>query len=88
MQPRLRRYAEWKRLWQSGKLPPWEPDPPGYLLHEARESAGLSQRDLGKRLKVVQQSIYQAERWVTNPTVAFMRRWAAACGETLVIHFK
>jgi transcriptional regulator with XRE-family HTH domain len=46
----------------------------------ARERAGLTQADLARRLVCSQQAIAQAERWESNPTVEFIRRWAAACG--------
>jgi transcriptional regulator with XRE-family HTH domain len=63
-----------------GKLPSWENDVPGYLLRLARERAGLTQRELAIRLGVTQQAVAQAEQWSANPTVAFLRRWVAACG--------
>jgi transcriptional regulator with XRE-family HTH domain len=45
----------------------------------ARESAGLTQRELALRLGVSQPAVTQAERWISNPTVAFLRLWAEAC---------
>jgi len=27
------------------------------------------------------------ERWSANPTVSFLRRWAAACGRSVEFHF-
>ena len=73
-----RSYAEWKTLRKWGKLPAWEPEPAGYLLRASRELAGSTQAELAGRLGVSQQSVAQAERWGTNPTVEFMREWAAA----------
>jgi len=73
-----RSYAEWKALRKWGKLPAWEPEPAGYLLRASRELAGLTQEELAGRLGVSQQSVAQAERWGSNPTVGFMREWAAA----------
>lgn len=67
--------------------PEWELDPPGYLLRLARERTGLTQTGLGERLGVSQQAVAQAERWDANPTVALMRRWAAACGARLEMEF-
>ncbi len=68
-------------------LPTWEPHPPGYLLRSAREEAGLEQRELARRLGRSQQAVAQAERWASNPTVGFVRRWAAALGIEVEIRF-
>jgi len=78
-----RAFAEWQTLRRWGKLPLREPAVPGYLLRDARERAGLTQKVLAQRLGVSQQAIAQAERWEANPTVGFLRRWAVACGATL-----
>ncbi len=78
-----RSYAEWKALRSWRKLPAWEPEPAGYLLRVSREMAGLTQLELAGRLRTSQQSVAQAERWGSNPTVAFMRDWAAASGSEL-----
>jgi DNA-binding XRE family transcriptional regulator len=78
-----RSYAEWKALRSWGKLPAWEPEPAGYLLRVSREMAGLTQLELARRLGASQQSVAQAERWGSNPTVGFMRDWAAASGSEL-----
>ena len=78
-----RSYPEWKALRSWGKLPPWEQEPAGYLLRTSRELAGLTQGELANRLGVSQQSVAQAERWGSNPTVGFMRAWAAASGSEL-----
>ena len=75
-----RSYLEWKTLARWGVLPPWEDDPVGYQLRAAREATGLTQRDLGEILGCTQQAIAQAERWESNPTVSFMRRWVRALG--------
>ena len=80
---RLRTFAEWKALRRWAKLPAWEVDPAGYLLRFAREEAGLSQSRLAARLGCSQQAVAQAERWNSNPTIAFMRRWVDACGRRL-----
>ena len=82
---RARLFLEWQALRRWGKLPPWETQVAGYLLRQGRESAGLTQRELGCRLGTSQQAVAQAERWHSNPTIDFMRRWAAACGATLRI---
>ncbi len=52
-----------------------------------RIAATLSQRDLAQRLGCRQQAISQAERWSSNPTVDFLKGWAAATGQPLVLHF-
>jgi DNA-binding XRE family transcriptional regulator len=80
---RPRAFAEWQALRRWGKLPVWEQVVPGYLLRDAREHAGLTQKVLAQRLGVSQQAIAQAERWEANPTVGFLRRWASACGANL-----
>ena len=82
---RPRSFAEWKALRAWGKLPPWELEPVGYLLRVAREAAELTQAELAARLNCSQQAIGQAERWESNPTVEFMRRWAKACGSEVRI---
>jgi len=73
-------YLEWKtlRLWE--RLPTSERDIPGYLLRMVREKAGLTQQQLAVELETTQQAVAQAERWTSNPSIYFMRQWAAACG--------
>jgi DNA-binding XRE family transcriptional regulator len=83
-----RSYAEWKALKSWGKLPAWEQEPAGYLLRASRELAGLTQTELASRLGVSQQSVAQAERWGSNPTVGFMRAWAAASGKVLLLSLR
>ena len=82
-----RSYFEWAALRRWGSLPPWEETPAGYLLRSAREDAGVSQRELGKRLGCSQQAIAQAERWGNNPTVRFLREWAQALERWLELSF-
>lgn len=84
---RPRAFAEWQALRRWGKLPAWERDVAGYVMRQAREDAGLAQRELAARLGVTQQAVAQAERWVANPSVDLLRRWAAATGATLVLSF-
>lgn len=81
-----RDYVEWKTLRGWGQLPDWEESPPGYLLREAREGAGLTQAELGARLGCSQQAVARAERWDSNPTVGHMRRWGEACGASFEMH--
>lgn len=78
---RSRSYEEWKALRRWGQLPDWESSPPGYLLRLAREEVNLTQARLARRLGCSQQAVAQAERWRSNPTLAFVRRWQQACGE-------
>ena len=80
---RPRSYSEWKALRRWGKLPPWEAESAGYLLRLAREEAGLTQSQLARRLACTQQAVAQAERWQSNPTVEFLRRWAMQCGREI-----
>jgi len=77
---RPRRYAEWKTLRAWKRLPEWEADSIGYRMRLTREKAGLTQSELASRLGCSQQAVAQAERWPSNPTVEFVRRWASACG--------
>lgn len=85
---RPRSFTEWKTLRRWGKLPPWELEPAGYLLRLAREDAGLTQQRLARRLGCSQQAIAQAERWNSNPTVDFLRRWSAECGQRLQVRIE
>ncbi len=75
---RPRGFEEWTALRRWGRLPSREADVVGFLLREARERQGLSQTELADRLGCTQQAISQAERWHSNPTIDFMRRWAEA----------
>jgi DNA-binding XRE family transcriptional regulator len=77
---RPRAYAEWQALRRWNRLPLWERDVIGYRMRSLREAVGLTQKALAGRLGVTQQAVAQAERWHSNPTVDFLRRWAAACG--------
>lgn len=47
--------------------------------------AARTQQELARELGCSQQAVAQAERLDSNPTVAFMRRWATACGCQLEI---
>ena len=76
---RPRSFLEWRTLREWGKLPERESSVTGYLLRVAREDAGLTQAELARSLGVTQQAVAQAERWESNPTIAFISRWAAAC---------
>ena len=82
-----RAYEEWKTLRRWGRVPPWETDPPGYLLREAREATGFTQGRLAARLGRTQQAIAQAERFISNPTMEFVREWARALGQNAVLEF-
>jgi transcriptional regulator with XRE-family HTH domain len=54
----------------------------------AREGSDLTQAELASLLNCSQQAIGQAERWESNPTVEFLRRWAKACGAELRIEIR
>jgi DNA-binding XRE family transcriptional regulator len=82
---RPRSFLEWRTLREWGKLPERESSVPGYLLRVAREEAGLTQTELARLLGVTQQAVAQAERWESNPTIAFVKRWATACNRRLEI---
>jgi DNA-binding XRE family transcriptional regulator len=84
---RPRDFIEWKTLRRWDKLPPAERSVPGYLLKLVRTEAGITQKDLGRKLGISQQAVAQAERWSSNPTVSFMRTWLEACGKRLEIDF-
>ncbi len=76
---RPRDYFEWKTLRQWDRLSSSERYVPGYMLRLAREKAGLTQKQLANELEITQQAVAQAERWTSNPTINFMKRWAVAC---------
>ena len=82
---RPRSFVEWRTLRDWNRLPHREASVPGYLLRVAREEAGLTQAELARSLGVTQQAVAQAERWQSNPTIAFVERWAAACNRRLEI---
>lgn len=82
---RPRSFVEWRTLREWGRLPEREAAVTGYLLRLARESAGLTQAELAERLGISQQAVAQAERWMSNPTVAFIERWSVACDCNLKI---
>ena len=75
-----RRYGEWKVLRQWKMIPSWEVNPPGYLLRETRESAGITQQLLASLLGCSQQAISRAERFDSNPPLEFVNAWRTALG--------
>jgi DNA-binding XRE family transcriptional regulator len=77
---RPRDYFEWKTLRQWDRLSVSERDVPGYMLRLAREKEGLTQKQLANELEITQQAVAQAERWTSNPSINFMKRWSVACG--------
>jgi DNA-binding XRE family transcriptional regulator len=85
---RPREYLEWRTLRRWERLPVSEKDVPGYLLRMAREEAGLTQQRLAGVLEITQQAVAQAERWISNPSVNFMKRWAKACGKSIKIELE
>lgn len=85
---RPRSYPKWRWLRETGRMPEWEVLPVGYLLREAREGAGLTQRELAERLGCSQQAVARAERWESNPTMALVDRWAAATGRRAMVELR
>ncbi len=53
------------------------------LLINAREDAGLTQRQLAADADVPQASVSRIERGLISPRAATVERWLAACGRTL-----
>ena len=84
---RPRDFVEWRTLKRWGKLPVQEKQVAGYLLREARLAAGLTQSALALMLGISQQAVAQAERWTSNPTLAFCRLWAEACDCSILLEF-
>ena len=78
-------YSHWKILVTWSTRATWESMSTGYLLREAREEAGLTQNELAKRLGCTQQAVAKAERWKSNPTVGFVRRWCRALDAELIL---
>ena len=54
-------------------------------LKSAREAAGISLRELEQRLKIPRGNLSRLENGRTNPTVATLKRYAAAIGKTLKV---
>ncbi|HYB53888.1 MAG TPA: helix-turn-helix transcriptional regulator [Thermoanaerobaculia bacterium] len=77
-----------RRIVRSPKRAVRDEDSAGDLLRRARIRGRLTQHELADRLGCSQQAIAQAERSGSNPTVGFMRRWAAACGARLVVRIR
>ncbi len=57
----------------------------GTWIEQLRARHGLSQAQLAYRAGTSQQAISRIERGVVSPSVAFLERLAAACGEELVL---
>ena len=53
------------------------------LLRQARERAGLTQRDVAKRVGTSQPAIAKLEQGTTNPTIDTLMRCLAATGFAL-----
>jgi transcriptional regulator with XRE-family HTH domain len=58
------------------------------LLRAARESAGVSLRELEERTGISRGNLSRLETGESNPTVATLRRYAAAIGKTVSITIK
>lgn len=57
------------------------------LLYEARNRAGLTQAELGRRVGVPQSSISRWERGEVEPSLETLRRLIRACGLELGFRF-
>lgn len=53
-----------------------------------RDAAGLSQHDMGEKLKVTQPAISQFESQSTEVSLSRLKQWAAATGRTLQLNFR
>ena len=56
-------------------------------LIDARASAGLSQKDVARRMKTSQPTIARLEGGRSNPSLGTLRRYARATGTRLKISF-
>ena len=57
-------------------------------LRTARESAGISLRELEERTGISRGNLSRLETGETNPTVTTLRRYAEATGKTITITVK
>jgi transcriptional regulator with XRE-family HTH domain len=57
----------------------------GKWTEQLRARHGLSQAQLAYRAGTSQQAISRVERGVVSPSIAFLERLAAVCGEELVL---
>ena len=55
------------------------------ILKAARETAGISLRDLEERTGISRGNLSRLENGSTNPTIATLRRYAGAIGKTVNI---
>ena len=60
----------------------------GDVIREAREAAGLSQRELADRMGMAQPNLVPLERGRKSPTVRTLEKMADALGCDLVISFQ
>lgn len=58
---------------------------PGEIVRNARATAGLTQRELARRIGTTQSTIAQLESPTANPRVATLARALSACGRELTI---
>lgn len=57
----------------------------GQLIRQARLTAGLTQAELGERLRIPRQQIVRWERDVVEPGLSTLRRLLRACGFDLSV---
>ena len=88
--------TESKGLHKSGNTRPYEVrvDLPEEILRLATlaqndklwgfaRGSGITRAQIALKLGVTQQAVAQAERWDSNPSIAFIKRWADACNHRL-----
>lgn len=80
IQGRMESAADKLRLMSSARTPSDTTVRTGALLRQAREHAGITQRELAKRLGCTQPAISQAEAGGASLSVATLRRFADALG--------
>jgi transcriptional regulator with XRE-family HTH domain len=59
--------------------------PPGSLIRHARESVGLSQAELARRIETTQSAVARLESGRSNPRLDTLDRAIAATGQRLAI---
>lgn len=59
----------------------------GYCLTEARDNAGMTQKELSEKVHMYQADISKIERGVANPSVQTLQRLADGMGMRLKIEF-
>lgn len=81
-----------EEIWQNGKTTGKKHDVDikslvGTKLTEARNSVGITQKDLAERVDIYQGDISKIERGLANPSVQTLQRLASGMGMNLKIEF-